>query len=355
MTQTDERPAKHLGGFVSKPEHRQDEIDSAAAGWVARLEGAPLTPAERRAFERWLRADPAHAETLAEARAALARLDALRAAPERALRPEGPGDMPAWPPAPANDIRPKARHRRSAARIGAPAAALAACLLLFLAAGLLWFGDPAALLRADHRTAPGEIRTVALADGSTILLGPASAVAVSYSDSDRTVELLQGVAYFTAVPREQAGGRPFTVIAAGGAAQALGTRFQVERQDDSVTVTVTEHRVKVALGGSAVKLSPGQAVRYAPGALGTVRAVALEQSLAWQRGRLIFDRLPLGEAMAALNRYRHGRILIASPELAARSVSGVFDPGDPETVLRRIVDELGVESVEITPLLTVLR
>jgi len=336
---------------VSKPKHRQDEIDSAAAEWVVRLEGAPLTPSERQALESWLQADPAHAETLAEARAALARMDALRAAPEVAPKRE----ISPWPPA---DEFPRRRHNRM--HIWASAAALAACLLLFIAASVLWFGNPGTLLLADHRTAPGEIRAVGLADGSTVLLGPASAIAVRYSDSGRAVELLEGVAYFTAIPREQAGGRPFTVMAAGGTAQALGTRFQVERTGDAVIVTVTEHKVEVALEGAAVKLSPGQAVRYAPGnpgkgTLGKVRTVSLEQSLAWQRGRLIFDRVPLDEAMAALNRYRHGRILIADPELATRSVSGVFDPNHPDEVLRRIAGELGVEHVEIPPLLTLLR
>ena len=279
---------------MSKPKHRQDKIDSAAAEWVVRLEGAPLTPLERQALESWLQADPAHAQTLAEARAALARMDALRAAPELAPKRE----ISPWPPA---DELPRRRHNRM--RIWAPVAALAACLLLFIAAGLVWFGNPGTLLLADHRTAPGEIRAVGLADGSTVLLGPASAIAVRYSDSDRAVELLEGVAYFTAIPREQAGGRPFTVMAAGGTAQALGTRFQVERTGDAVIVTVTEHKVEVALDGAAVKLSPGEAVRYAPGnpgkgTLGKVRTVSLEQSLAWQRGRLIFDRVPLDEAMA---------------------------------------------------------
>lgn len=336
---------------MSKPQDRQDEIDSAAAGWLVRLEGAPLTPAEQQALESWLQADPAHASTLAEARAALARLDALRDAPELASK----WHAPSWSPA----AEPPA-SRPAAMRVWAPVAAAAACLMLFIAAGVLWFGNPAALLLADHRTAPGEIRTIGLSDGSGVLLGPASAITVSYSDSERTVELLEGVAYFTATPREQAGGRPFTVKAAGGTAQALGTRFQVERHNDTVTVTVTEHRVKVALGDEAVKLSPGQAVRYASGSLGRgdlgkVRAVSLEQSLAWQRGRLIFDRVPLGEAMAALNRYRHGRILITDPDLATRSVSGVFDPNHPDEVLQRIADELGVERVDVPPLLTLLR
>ena len=38
-----------------------------------------------------------------------------------------------------------------------------------------------------------------------------------------------------------------------------------------------------------------------------------------------------------------------------RSVSGVFDPNHPDEVLRRIAGELGVEHVEIPPLLTLLR
>jgi transmembrane sensor len=82
---------------------RQDDPDSAAAAWFARLQGDAVLAEDRRAFERWLAADPRNTSawarcqdvwndlTLLDSDPALAalRADALGAgdaAPERLSR-----------------------------------------------------------------------------------------------------------------------------------------------------------------------------------------------------------------------------------------------------------------------------
>jgi transmembrane sensor len=337
---------------VTEPNDRQDEIDEAAANWVARLGGAPASDAERRALDAWLAEDPRHGAAFAEANEAWRRMGDVAAD----LRSPVGGRPPMPPPiaspwqvaAPAH--RPPIRWLR--------AAAMAATVLVILAGAGLWLGDPRIILAADHRTAPGERRVVVLADGSTVELGPASAIALRYGDAERRVELLSGQAYFIAAPRRGEERRPFVVEARAGTARALGTQFMVDRLPESVEVTVVEHDVAVAVAipdgrEPQVVLSPGQSVQYADAGLAPVRAVKLEQALAWRRGRLFFDRVPLDRVVAELNRYRRGRIVIGNAALATRTVSGVFDTNDPDAVLATVARELGARMAS-APLITVL-
>jgi transmembrane sensor len=264
------------------------------------------------------------------------------------------GEVARDPGALRRDIVPAEPPRRRAWR---PLAALAASLAILVAGSILWFGDPRLLLAADHRTAPGERSTVTLADGSTVTLGPATALAIKYSDTERRLELLAGVAYFTAAPMQGNERRPFIVEAANGTVRALGTQFAVDRLASSVEVVVAEHDVAVTLADSTrreIVLAPGQALRYADAGLGPVRQVNVGMATAWQRGRLIFDQVPLGDVVAELNRYRRGRIVITDDALAAKSVSGVFDTAKPDDVLATITRELGVRTTSLPPMITLL-
>jgi transmembrane sensor len=321
---------------VTGTSDRQDQIDTEAAEWAARLTGGPLTDRERRALDRWLDEDPRHATTFAEARTAWAKM----------------GQVELGSSALGRGIRP----RRS---VGwRQITAMAACLLILFGGAIVWFGDPLVMMEADYRTAPGERRTVTLHDGSTVELGPASAIAVRYDDDERRVELLSGLAYFTASPRQGEERRSFVVAAATGTARALGTQFLVERYSQAVEVTVVEHDVEVTASardgqGAQVVLSPGQSIRYGEQGLSRVESIALEQALAWRRGRLFFDRVPLDHVVTELGRYRRGRIVIANAALARRTVSGVFDTVDPDAVLATIARELDARVVS-APLITLL-
>lgn len=339
---------------MSDPKTGQDEIDSTAAAWTARLGRCPLSPAERRDLDLWLRESPLHAAAFKEAQSAWSKMGQLRFTQEhrtenRKSKPDSPGSTRSLGPAWARQTR----HRLQAA-------ALAACLLLFFGAGLfLWLGNPKVLVTTDYRTAPGELDQISLPDGSLIELGPASAVAVQYTPEQRRVRLVSGLAYFVVAASGDGEARPFVVATTKGSARALGTRFTVGHKGESVEVTVVEHAVEVAATSpdgevARVLVSQGQAVRYRDAGLGEVRTVNPDHSTAWRRGRLIFDHMPLAEVVAELNRYRRGRIVITDPNLASRQVSGVFSTDDPQAVLATVVRDLDIEAVSLTPLLTLL-
>lgn len=334
---------------MAKNRNEGDTVETAAADWIVRLGGAPLTSGERAQLDSWLAANPGHRAAFDHARSTWAQLDLLKADPGPLRADLTPAH--AAPPLPFT----LSVARRRWGRLGAVAAGVAVALGF----GSLWFGDPVTMLRADHRTGIGEVRTVALDDGSKVELGPATAIAVHYDRSERRVELLSGVALFAPTPKAVAGGRAFVVEAANGESRALGTRFIVDRLPDAVRVVVAQHDVDVSArakgGGTAhAVLSPGQQVRYGPGGLGAVAGVDIGRAEASRRGRLLFDAAPLGEVVAELNRYRHGRIIIANRTLARRQVSGLFDTSDVDGAVSTIASDLGARVVNIGPFVTII-
>ena len=331
-------------------DRRRGRIDRKAAHWALRLEARACGPAERRRLDRWLERDPAHRTALSEARRALAAIDRFAAAP------------PPLPAASSAGVRRSGRRPQRRLAAGLCGAAAAACLCLVLALGYLWIGDPRILIAADAATGPGELREVRLPDGSAVTLGPESAVAWDFEAGGRRVELLAGAAVFSVVPDPDAGegasDRRFSVAAGAGLVTALGTRFLVELRGDGVEVAVAEHAVLVSLrraGGEARReLVQGQGLRYGPAGIGAVRTLDPSLVAAWQRGRLVFDAVPLSEVVEELSRYRRGSILVADGALAARRVSGVFSAADPDAVLRTIAREMSAEVLSVTPLVTLL-
>jgi len=312
-----------------------------AAEWVARLGGAPLSADETRALRAWLDADPDHRAAFDEAGATWRELAEQRhgLAPLRNLLPQRP--------------QPKARKRTL--RIGV----VLGFLVLAAAVARYQLGDPWLLARADYHTAPGELRTVTLGDGSSVELGPSSAIAIGFDTAERRVTLLAGEVFFAVAPRSTQEPRPFVVEAAGGTTTALGTQFVIEQTEDGAEVIAIEHKIEVALNQNGerqgVVLSPGQEVRYASGTgIGQVRARNIATATAWRTGMLVFDGVPLSHVVETLNRYRRGRIVILDDALAQRRVSGVFAANDLSDAIATITAELGLGSKSIYPFITVI-
>lgn len=328
----------------------QNAIDTAASVWVVRCNGTPLTADAQQELHDWLQADPRNESAFAEAQTAW-RLMGLVPPPDVA-KSEQSLRRPATLPASVHAAR---KIRFGGRRV----VSIAACCMLLLATLSFWLGNPVLFITADYRTAPGEHRLITLDDGSTVDLGPGSALAVQFTNQQRRVKLLSGLAYFTVAPGSANSSRPFLVTASNGTAQALGTQFIVAHLPEAVAVTVIEHTVKVQQPGQGshcrqAVLNPGQSVRYTTTGLGPVHDINPDYAASWRRNRLVFDRAPLEEAVNELNRYRHGKILITDSKLASRRISGVFNLNDPDTILKTIVQNLHLRSLSIPPFVTLL-
>jgi len=126
--------------------------------------------------------------------------------------------------------------------------AIAASLILIVMVGAIFQYRPEPVSDAQpdyalYQTGPAEHREVVLPDGSKIALGGKSTISVAYKKDERIVVLQRGEAYFDVTKDES---RPFIVEARGREIIAVGTAFNVSRQDARVIVTVTEGTVIVA-------------------------------------------------------------------------------------------------------------
>jgi transmembrane sensor len=207
----------------------------------------------------------------------------------------------------------------------------AAALLVLLGAGLAWF-DPAYQSEQYH-TLVGERRLVKLADGSHMTLDSDSRATVTWHLRSRRIELLAGQALFDVTKTLV---RPFQVDAGVAQVNVLGTLFSVSHLNDAVRVNLVRGAVRVndtTEARHAVELVPGQQVEVRQRLLRTPIAIDADAAIAWKDSRLIFERTPLAEALAQIQRYRKAAIVLDDPSLASLPISGVFDNRNVEDLL----------------------
>ncbi|MBP0599798.1 FecR family protein [Herbaspirillum sp. LeCh32-8] len=298
-------------------------VAEQAIEWMVLFRSGEATPDDYHRFAIWSAADPRHAQawermqgmlqrSFAPIRDADARSPGQAAAVERImLRPPQSADSPA---------RRKALRRT----LAFAAAGVATATLLHRSWSL-------ADLSADLRTGTGQRKSVALPDGSTLVLNARSAVDIDFSGKQRRVRLRQGELIAT-VAADAA--RPFVVETAHGTARALGTRFLVRLEEARSMALVLEHSIRVDNGSSRQELRQGEAAYYHAGA---IERIVDDRSgrAAWADGMLVANEEPLGDVVAALRPYRKG-FLRVSPEAARLRVLGAFPLDDTDNVLRSL-------------------
>lgn len=328
-------------------EHRKrDLISQEAAEWFARMKDPRVPLDDRRRFLRWLKQSEVHvAEYLT-----VAGIDGdlRRARLTAALEGE----------APSNVIELFAQGgERAAASRNAPASrwkaavAIAACglaVLLFAVARSAWY-------ERSIGTQPGQWKTVTLADGSELQLGPNTLLQLDLGDARRSIALTRGEAYFK-VAQDPA--RPFFVEANAYAVRAVGTEFAVARRKSELIVTVAEGSVRVApsarsAGDEAAEIPPqlsvqvvaDQQVRIGGTWPVTPSQVDVRYELAWRERQLMFRfGDTLADAVEEFNLRNHVQLGL-DPNAAALPVRGSFDASDP-VAFAQIMDGLSPIAVE---------
>lgn len=304
-----------------------------AADWMVRLGGGPADPREHEAFARWGRQSAAHAEAWRRATSVQSLF---------AQVPEGVGGDA------LRRVRP--RGRRQALQL------LATVALAAPPAWWLWREQPWQDWAADLRTATGEQRRLTLADGTTVVLNTATALDVRFDAEWRRLWLHAGEILLTtghdALPASLA--RPFVVQAPQGTARALGTRFTVRREADSLRVAVYEGAVELrsAATGQTRIVPAGMQGAIGPAGLGA-EAPADPAALMWEHGMVVAKDMRLDALVAELSRYRGG-VLRCDPAVGALRVSGAFPLRDTDASLALLAKTLPVRIGGITRYWTVV-
>lgn len=321
-----------------------DAMEQQAANWLV-LRDRGFTPAERREFDTWIGADTRHRELLAELEETWGLLGRARE------------EAPAPSAAPVEEARPRK------GKIVWLASLLATAAVVVLAF-TLWrrVGEQGTAFTQVASTAVGELRTIALPDGSLVRLNTDTSVEVKLTRGERQLRLARGEAHFK-VASDPA--RPFVVTAGPVAVRAVGTRFNVRLRTEAVEVLVTEGKVRVDNAGRdglatktsspperplltanqrlVIPIAGSLDLKEAPPAAAAVMAPAeVEQALAWQSRRLEFVATPLGEIVAEFNRYNLHKLVIVDPRLESMRFGGTFPTDDYATLIRLLEKQFDV-------------
>jgi len=297
-----------------------EQLEAEAAAWATKLDAAPDQTLP--GLNEWCAQDPKHAGALLRAQAALALFDPA----SRAEDPPLPARKPAW---------------KRLAAAGGGTAALAASLAAFLLTGAP---------KERYETQIGEIRSVALSDGSSVSIDAKSRIEVAFDAKRRDVRILSGKALFHAAHNAE---RPFRVIVDTVVITDVGTIFQVTDDDPSgnVEVLVTQGAVHVESPAGQVDLAAGQRARFSKLAISGPRPkpvriapADIDRMLAWRDGRLELDGETLDSAVADINRHSRLQLRVGSAALGRESLYGSFRMDDAAGFARAAALSLGTEA-----------
>jgi transmembrane sensor len=324
-------------------QYPSEAVAAQADRWLARLRSPDCAIVDRRRFQEWLAQTPMHWQAYNQA-------EQLWSAAAQAQDPE----MAAM----ADAILQRARQRRLAAPRRARMLSWAAAVVLTvgLVAGVMRSGwlapDPVAVA---YSTAIGEIRSFTLSDGSVITLNTDTMLQVSMGDSARIIVLQRGEAQFKVAPDKQ---RPFTVGTPQAAVTAVGTVFQVRNMDAATEVSLLEGKVRVTPAAAEKQVAarqdllPGDSLMARAGEPWQRSRANTEAANGWLSGRLVFDSIPLSQAVSEFNRYSQRKLRIADPTLDDIPIEGVFNAGDTDSIALALqyayplrVDDRGTEVV----------
>ncbi|WEK33404.1 MAG: FecR domain-containing protein [Candidatus Pseudomonas phytovorans] len=207
---------------------------------------------------------------------------------------------------------------------------------------------------ADQRTGVGERRTLHLADGSRMELAPQTRVDIDVEGQRRLLRLYSGELYVQVAADPQ---RPFEVEAANGRIRALGTEFDVRRNERDVHLTVTEHAVRVNVLAEGIaqvtEVQQGQGLDYNSAGLSQPFDVDPAAQTAWRHDRLVFNHRSLGEVLDAMKPYHPGLIWVRDEALRQLPVTGVVGTDDLAAQLQLLQQSLPVK-IRKLPWLTVV-
>lgn len=347
---------------------KEDEIKTAARQWLLRLSLESPTEQERTQFAAWCAQDPRHAaayqrfESIWQDAAMLKELAPLASVPS--MR----GSW--WQQLPASLTTYPLRWAASAS----------------LTAAIAVLGVWNLLALAYYTTGIAQVRDIHLSDGSEIILGASSSLAVAFRHHERRVTLTSGVAFFSVVRNPS---RPFVVVVGDEEVRDLGTKFEVRREPTGMRVAVVEGTVevmpvpkratatdrearlsaqlprKITLASSvAIRdqasvapifltgndssgariLTAGRQITIGPnGQIPAPQVMPAVEPAAWRYGRLAYVDTPLKDIIADANRYSRQPIEIADPRVADMKVSVTYPSDQIEQMVSALARSLSLK------------
>ena len=189
-------------------------------------------------------------------------------------------------------------------------------------------------------TPAGQHRTIALEDGTRIIMNGGTRIGMRSSGTERQVKLAQGEALFR-VRHDNA--YPFSVIVGDTRLVDAGTVFNVVRDGGRLGVAVAEGEVIYQPGTGQIALRQGESLSRADAAAWPIVSRVDPHAVGgWEAGSLQYDDATLDRVARDLSR-NLGRPIATERRAAALRFTGTLSlAGTPSQVLARAGPLLGV-------------
>ena len=215
--------------------------------------------------------------------------------------------------------------------------------LIGIAASIVLFFGLFSILGNDMvsiETSYGEQKTIALLDGSEVIMNSKSTLTYNEDNWETNRKLqLKGEAYFKVKK-----GSTFTVETENGKVQVLGTQFNVNTVNDYFEVVCFEGKVSVAIKDETYMLLPANSVRRINGnAIETWNNPDVNPS--WIHGESSFKSVPLIYVISALESQYN--IDIHSDTIDTNIIyTGSFTHENLDTALQTVFKSLQIQYFE---------
>jgi transmembrane sensor len=197
-------------------------------------------------------------------------------------------------------------------------------------------------------TATGERRSVVIAHGIGVILGPSTSLELEQEIAGKRIVRLNGEAYFTVAHDQR---RRLYVRTASALIEDIGTAFNVRALAGAARTDIAVVEGVVALRSAQGASASATVLNVSAGGTGTVEGAApprftpgvrSDDAVAWTQGQLAFRDAPLSQVALELNRWYGLHVSISDPSLATRTLSARFAGESVETVLNVIARTLGI-------------
>ncbi|QJQ01202.1 FecR domain-containing protein [Herbaspirillum rubrisubalbicans] len=301
---------------------RSSRVEAEATDWLARRDRDDWSSSQQESLDAWL-------NDATENRIAYLRMERTWSRADRLVTMKRPGQMSVPPQKGFWD-------RRTVLR-------LAASVMLASSVAMLAFNH---LVNNDYVTAVGQRTSLALADGSHVMLNTSTRLQYEPTQGLRLVRLKSGEAYFEVAHDAS---HPFVIEAGANRVTVLGTKFSVRRDGDHLQVAVVQGRVQVS------SQSPGQPMRQIVLTRNESAVVdnglitmsektpqSIEHQLSWRQGKLVLDQMTLAQAASEFNRYNKKKIIINDPLAAQIRIGGSFNVDNVDGFVRLLQSGFGL-------------
>jgi len=345
------------------------DIEAQARAWARRFAAERPTTVDAQAFHEWRQRSAAHAQAWAVASREWRDIGAVAVA----FRARHPGlDRPAWGAGAASDarsgiemgsgaravsavgfgsrvkalltagLRPasaadiagaqgQGRRLPRRAFLGAAVSAAGALGVLAAVRPPLGLWPSWSELNADIRTATGEQRTVDVNEHIHLVLNTQTSVSIQASGAVPCVQLIAGEAAVRA-----RGQLPLDVMAGAARIRIADAAIEVRSMERGARVICSDGRAELQMAGRTVALQAGQEIFYDDRRFEPAQARRAQDDSSWREGVVVFDAMPLSDAITEINRYRPGRVVLLNSALAAQRISGRFRIAALEQAIHQI-------------------